>query len=72
MGGTSCTVLTPASLLFQIKKLRSKAYKNVHKREKTVSRAYGGSLCGGAVRSRILRAFLVEEQKIVKKMTQAN
>eukprot|EP00613_Pedinella_sp_CCMP2098_P008339 CAMPEP_0171671972 /NCGR_PEP_ID=MMETSP0990-20121206/51675_1 /TAXON_ID=483369 /ORGANISM="non described non described, Strain CCMP2098" /LENGTH=72 /DNA_ID=CAMNT_0012257099 /DNA_START=12 /DNA_END=231 /DNA_ORIENTATION=- len=38
-------------------------------RERTVARAYGGSLCGAAVRSRILRAFLVEEQKIVKKMT---
>ena len=36
----------------QIKKLKSKAYKNVHKREKTVKRAYGGSLCGKAVRDR--------------------
>ena len=36
----------------QIKKLKSVAYKNVHKREKTVSRAYGGSLSGGAVRNR--------------------
>ena len=37
----------------QIKKLKSKAYKNVHKREKTVARAYGGSLCGAAVRNRL-------------------
>ena len=36
----------------QIKKLKMKAYKNVHKREKTVKRAYGGSLCGKAVRDR--------------------
>mmetsp|Transcript_41195 Transcript_41195/g.109975 ORF Transcript_41195/g.109975 Transcript_41195/m.109975 type:complete len:150 (-) Transcript_41195:169-618(-) len=54
--------------LHGIKKLKMKAYKNVHKREKTVKRAYGGSLCGKAVRDRILRAFLIEEQKIVKKI----
>ena len=35
--------------------------------KKTVHRAYGGVLSGGAVRDRIVRAFLVEEQKIVKK-----
>ena len=35
--------------------------------KKTVHRAYGGVLSGGAVRHRIVRAFLVEEQKIVKK-----
>jgi Ribosomal protein L34e len=37
------------------------------KSKKTVHRAYGGVLSGGAVRDRIVRAFLVEEQKIVKK-----
>ena len=36
--------------------------------KKTVHRAYGGVLSGGAVRDRIVRAFLVEEQKIVKKV----
>ena len=36
--------------------------------KKTVNRAYGGVLSGGAVRDRIVRAFLVEEQKIVKKV----
>ena len=41
-------------------------YKNMKKREKTVSRAYGGSRCANCVRSRIVRAFLIEEQKIVK------
>ncbi|KAG1833680.1 hypothetical protein DFJ58DRAFT_719407 [Suillus subalutaceus] len=35
---------------------------------KTVCRAYGGSRCGDCVKSRILRAFLVEEAKIVKKV----
>ena len=56
--------------LHGIKQLKSKQYKNVHKRERTVSRAYGGTLCGSVVRQRILRAFLIEEQKIVKKMAQ--
>merc|ERR1712060_29009 len=36
--------------------------------KKTVHRAYGGVLSAGAVRERIVRAFLVEEQKIVKKV----
>eukprot|EP01041_Mallomonas_annulata_P000280 gene280-504_t len=50
-------------------KHQDKAYfKNAKKREKTVSRAYGGSRCGNCVRSRIVRAFLIEEQKIVKKV----
>ena len=36
------------------------------KNKKSVTRAYGGVLSAGAVRERITRAFLVEEQKIVK------
>ena len=36
--------------------------------EKTVSRAYGGSRCAYCVKQRIVRAFLVEEQKIVKRV----
>jgi len=51
-----------------IKHLASFQYKNVHKRERTVSRAYGGSRCAKCVRQRIIRAFLIEEQKIVKQM----
>ena len=42
--------------------------KNVKKRERTVSRAYGGSCCAGCVKQRIVRAFLLEEQKAVKKV----
>ncbi|KAH8383751.1 hypothetical protein KR009_010373 [Drosophila setifemur] len=38
------------------------------KRLKTVSRTYGGVLCHGCLRERIVRAFLIEEQKIVKAM----
>uniref|UniRef100_A0A7S3K4R2 60S ribosomal protein L34 n=1 Tax=Aureoumbra lagunensis TaxID=44058 RepID=A0A7S3K4R2_9STRA len=51
-----------------IKCLSPFQYKNVHKRERTVSRAYGGSRCAKCVRQRIIRAFLIEEQKIVKQM----
>ena len=50
--------------------LRPKQYKNCPKRVKTVSRAYGGSRCFACVRNRIVRAFLIEEQKIVKKVLQ--
>lgn len=42
--------------------------KLMSKRQKTVNRAYGGSMCASCVRERIVRAFLVEEQKIVKKV----
>mmetsp|Transcript_8009 Transcript_8009/g.13315 ORF Transcript_8009/g.13315 Transcript_8009/m.13315 type:complete len:118 (-) Transcript_8009:252-605(-) len=51
-----------------IKHMDSKGYANAKGREKTVSRAYGGSRCHSCVRERILRAFLIEEQKIGKKM----
>ena len=51
-----------------IKHLKSSAYRNLKKREKTVSRAYGGSACASCVRQRIVRAFLLEEQKAVKKL----
>jgi large subunit ribosomal protein L34e len=48
--------------------LRPAAYHRLSKNQKTVNRAYGGSRCAGCVRNRIVRAFLVEEQKIVKKV----
>mgnify|MGYP002785564923 CR=1 FL=1 len=40
----------------------------LNKSSKTISRAYGGCHCAACVRSRIVRAFLIEEQKIVKKL----
>lgn len=49
-----------------IQHLRPKEYRGISKRQKTVSRAYGGNKCAGCVRDRIVRAFLVEERKIVK------
>lgn len=38
---------------------------------KTVSRAYGGVLSHDQVRDRIVRAFLLEEQRIVRKVVEA-
>ena len=38
------------------------------KRQKHVTRAYGGARCGNCVRQRVIRAFLIEEQKIVKRV----
>ena len=40
----------------------------ISKRQKTVARTYGGVLCHRCVRERIVRAFLIEEQKVVKQM----
>ncbi len=56
--------------MFQIPHLRPIQYRNnrLSKNKKTVHRAYGGSMCARCVRERIVRAFLVEEQKIVKKV----
>eukprot|EP01006_Ploeotia_vitrea_P053165 TRINITY_DN67760_c7_g1_i1.p3 TRINITY_DN67760_c7_g1~~TRINITY_DN67760_c7_g1_i1.p3 ORF type:complete len:132 (-),score=74.71 TRINITY_DN67760_c7_g1_i1:619-1014(-) len=51
--------------------LRPKQYRAVTKRQRTVSRAYGGSECASCVRERIVRAFLVEEQRIVKQVLKA-
>jgi len=54
--------------LHGIPALSPKAYRTIKKRERKVARAYGGSRCSTCVRHRIIRAFLVEEQKIVKKV----
>ena len=51
--------------LVQIKASRPKQRMGMTKRLKTVSRAYGGSRSAQAVRLRIIRAFLIEEQRIV-------
>merc|ERR1739845_295898 len=50
------------NVLRGIKAGRPRQLAQYSKRQKTVTRAYGGSLCGAAVRSRIIRAFLIEEK----------
>lgn len=42
--------------------------KLISRSERTVNRAYGGSRCAHCTRQRIMRAFIIEEQKIVKKV----
>lgn len=54
--------------IFQIPALRPREYAQISRPKKNVSRAYGGSRCAGCVKDRIVRAFLIEEQKIVKKV----
>ena len=56
------------ALFLQVPALRPHEYAQISKPKKTVQRAYGGSRCGNCVRDRIVRAFLIEEQKIVKKV----
>jgi large subunit ribosomal protein L34e len=48
--------------------LKPTLYARLAKNKKNVSRAYGGSRCAKCVRDRIVRAFLIEEQKIVKQV----
>ncbi|KAI8379386.1 60S ribosomal protein L34-B [Radiomyces spectabilis] len=54
-----------------LKALRAREFATVSKTQKNVSRAYGGSRCAHCVRNRIVRAFLIEEQKIVKRVLKA-
>ena len=42
--------------------------KRLSRKNKTVHRIYGGCLSHAVVKERIIRAFLIEEQKIVKKV----
>lgn len=48
--------------------LRPREYATTSRPQKTVQRAYGGSRCANCVKDRVVRAFLIEEQKIVKKV----
>jgi len=50
---------------------RPREKSRLSKRFKTVTRTYGGARCASCVRDRIVRAFLIEEQKIVSKVMKA-
>merc|ERR1740117_2675675 len=54
--------------LIGLPRLRPIEYRRLKKREKRVNRAYGGSRCAACVRNRVVRAFLIEEQKCVKQV----
>ena len=62
-GDAGCNVSLPG-----IKHMDRASFKKAHSKDKTITRAYGGSRCAGCVKNRIVRAFLIEEQKIVKKV----
>eukprot|EP00761_Pharyngomonas_kirbyi_P011138 gb/GECH01011163.1/.p1 GENE.gb/GECH01011163.1/~~gb/GECH01011163.1/.p1 ORF type:complete len:117 (+),score=20.44 gb/GECH01011163.1/:1-351(+) len=51
-----------------VRRLAPRELKKLPKHKRTVSRAYGGTLTHDLVRERIIRAFLIEEQKIVKQV----
>lgn len=57
--------------LHGIRPTRPSERSRISKRQKTVRRTYGGVLCHLCVRERIVRAFLIEEQKIVKVLKNA-
>lgn len=43
----------------------------MNRRDRTVTRAYGGSRCGACTKNRIIRAFLIQEKKVSKKADKA-
>jgi len=51
-----------------VPRLRPIEYRRLKKRERRVNRAYGGSRCASCCRLRVVRAFLIEEQKCVKQV----
>lgn len=56
------------TVLAGIPHLKNSEYRRTVKRVRTVSRAYGGAVCHKCLKTRIVRAFLLEEQKAVKKI----
>ena len=56
----------------QVPALRPREYAKISRPKKTVQRTYGGSRCSNCVKDRVVRAFLIEEQKIVKKVLKEN
>ena len=53
-----------------IPRLRPRKYATLARTELTVSRPYGGTLNHSVVKDRIVRAFLTEEIKVIKKKMQ--
>ncbi|KAL9654068.1 hypothetical protein ABK040_011612 [Willaertia magna] len=51
-----------------LKRVRSAQWKNLPKSQRTITRAYGGVLNHDQVKEKIIRAFLMEEKKVVKQV----
>merc|ERR1712000_368161 len=56
--------------LIGMPRVRPVELRRMKKRQRRVSRAYGGTLSASAVKTRITRAFLIEEQRCVKQVLQ--
>ena len=65
-GDPSCDIK-----LSGVARARPREWSRMSRRMKTVNRPYGGSRCALCVRNRVVRAFLIEEQKIVTKVLKA-
>jgi len=50
--------------------MRPREYSRINRKDRTISRAYGGVLTHSVVKDRIIRAFLSEEVKVIKKKMQ--
>ena len=51
-----------------IQKHSSSKFMSMSKNQKKISRIYGGCLSGNSLKERIIKSFLLEEQKIVKRV----
>ena len=62
------TAVKTNSKLSGLPRYRNSQYKNLAQCKRTVARPYGGVLTPQDVKDKILRAFLIEEVKIVKQV----
>lgn len=51
-----------------IKQERGRAFLSLATIHRRANRVYGSTICGGCVKTRIIDAFLTDEEKIVKEM----
>ena len=66
------TYFKTKSRLSGLKRLRNPEYLALSKSQRRISRPYGGVLTPSEVKEKILRAFLVEEVKLVKELVRTN
>ena len=62
------TAFKTNSRLTGLKRLRNPQYAGLSKTQRRISRPYGGVLTPKEVKDKIMRAFLIEEVKVVKEM----
>ncbi len=62
------TAFKTKSRLTGLKRLRNPQYATLSKTQRRICRPYGGVLTPSEVKEKIMRAFLIEEVKVVKEM----